>query len=152
MTLLIGKYRVRSYSPTGRGTKGYFAFAVGKARLLFLKVSWRPDTTEVTTEFARYAELYKYNVPNIAHLVGGGDTKHDLEEAKNRTDSTALLRTRTQELLDIPKLRARVQTRLVFETLGIPLSEYQTSLSLVTVIRDAILGKCHGASSTIHMP
>ena len=91
-------------------------------------------------------------MPNIAQLVGGGDTKHDLEEAKSRTHSTALLRTRTQELLDIPKLRARVQTRLVFETLGIPLSEYQTSLSLVTVIRDATLGKCHGASSTIHMP
>ena len=143
MTLLIGKYHVRNDSPTGRGTKGYFAFAVGKARLLFLKVSWRPDTIEVTPEVDRYAELYKYNVPNIAQLVDGGDTKHDPQEAKTRTDDTgtAKLRTRTQDLLNTPKLRARIQTRLVFETLGIPLSEYAKSQSLAMVIRDAILGE-----------
>ena len=161
MTLLIGKYHVRNYSPTGRGTKGYFAFAVGKARLLFLKVSWRPETDEVTPEVDRYAELYEHNVPHIAQLVGGGDTKHDPREAqtpvgktaKRRTRTpgdnlkTAKLRTRTQDLLNIPKLHARIQTRLIFETLGIPLSEYHESVSLVKVIRDAIEGEQRDGSS-----
>ena len=148
MTLLIGKYHVRNDSLAGRGTKGYFAFAAGKARLLFLKVSWRPDTTGVTPEVDRYAELCKHNIPNIAKLVGGGDTQHDPQEAKTRIGDMAKLRTRTQELFDSPKPHARIQTRLVFETLGIPLSEYRESVSLVKAVRDAIEGTRLGSSST----
>ena len=127
LTLIIGKYRVRSYSPTGRATKGYFAYVMGAKRLVFVKISWRPETDEVVMELDRYAALYRAEVPHIAVVVSGGDTSHSPEGAKSfrRADDSKgpLLRTRTQELLTTPKLYPRVQTRLIFETLGIPLSE-----------------------------
>ena len=140
LTLIIGKYRVRSYSPTGRATKGYFAYVMGQNRLVFVKISWRPETTTVTRELDRYAALYEAKVPHIAILVGGGDTSHVSKEAKSRGKSLEL-RTRTQELLGITMLYPRVQTRLVFETLGIPLSEYEQPASLACVVRDALKGE-----------
>lgn len=94
----------------------------------------------MTPELDRYAALYEAKVPHIAILVGGGDTSHVSKEAKSRGQSLEL-RTRTQELLGISKYYPRIQTRLVFETLGIPLSEYQQSTSLVRVVRHALEGE-----------
>ena len=152
LTLIIGKYRVRSYSQTGRATKGYFAYVMGQNRLVFVKISWRPDTPTATPELERYAALHNAGVPHIAVLVSGGDTSHVPTEARSRRGEPLLLRTRTQELLGISKLYdPRIQTRLVFETLGIPLSEYLQSSSLVYVVMHALEGeRNHGINVVAH--
>ena len=77
LTLLIGKYRVGSDSPTGRATKGYIAYVVGLRRLLFLKTSWRPVSANVTPEAERYRNLYAHDVPYIAKLISAADTQNN---------------------------------------------------------------------------
>lgn len=141
MTLLIGKYHVRSYSPTGRGGKGYFAYVVGGQRLVFLKLLWRPDSTEIDPEHETYARLHAKGVQNIPRVIVGEDVCHV-------PDSTAMgevsqpLRTLTQDFLaSESKLLPRLAYRLVIETLGIPLSEYSDSYELTRVVLDAVEGE-----------
>ena len=115
-------------------------------RLLFLKISWRPESEleglRIATEVERYNDLYAAEVPNILQLVCGADTKHNPSEV-SRPDLR--LHTRTQERLGIPKLHKRIQTRLVFETLGIPLSEYKKSTDLIAVLYQVLLGKSYAS-------
>ena len=131
LTLIIGKHNVRNYSLTGRATKGYFAYVVGQKRLVFLKLSWRPNSPNIPAEHVTYQMLYDAEVPNIPQLAAGEDACHRSGEK---------LRTRTQEFMTGDKPLERLQYRLVVETLGLPLSEYVDSYALVCVIRDAVAG------------
>ena len=70
---LIGKHIVASFSPTGRGTKGYVAFNLKNARLCFLKDYWRPSSAQIRSELEIYKRLHDNNVRRIATALGGGD-------------------------------------------------------------------------------
>ena len=140
LTLLIGKYRVQGDSPIGRATKGYFAYVPAQNCLVFLKISWRPLSPDTPSEVERYAQLYAAEVPNVAKLLCGADTYHDPKELADQDGNPVPLRTRNQEWVDNPKLCQRAQIRLVFETLGMPLSEYIDSRAMVKVIYDALKG------------
>ena len=143
MTLLIGRYHIRSYSTTGRATKGYFAYVLGQSRLVFLKVTWRPDSPHIDTEVDRYIELHTAKVPNIPHLLTGYDTRHDPIITPNAVDvdgNGPLLRTQNHSFYKTENLLPRIQTRLVYETLGLRLDEYQASWVLVKVVFDALRG------------
>lgn len=133
LTLVIGRHHARNYSPTGRGTKGYFAYIVGQKRLVFVKLAWRSMSENIYPEHKTYQTLYDHNVPNIPQIITGEDVCH----AATREP----LRTRTQEFMTSAwKPLERRQYRLVIETLGLPLSEYRDSFALVHATRDSVFG------------
>ena len=126
---------------------------LGQNRLVFLKITWRPDSPYIATETERYADLHAARVPNIPHLLSGYDTCHDLDVAADAVDSDgnkALLRTRSHEFLNVPDLLARVQTRIVYETLGLRLDEYQEPSALVKVVCDALAGTDQLSRNSVH--
>ena len=57
------------------------------------------------------------------------------------------LETRTQDCVDVPNTHKRVQTRLVFETIGVPLSEHDNSWSLIIIFNQVLIGE-RGMSET----
>lgn len=148
-TVLIGKYHVRNYSPTGRGTKGYIAYVLGEEReerLVFIKMGWRPESTSITPELETYKTLYKKNVEHIAQVLGGGDVYHDPFFSPTACDAEGKarqLRTVSQDFIQgDADMLPRVQYRLVVETLGIPLGEYFNSFALVCAVFQAFNGEC----------
>ena len=70
---LIGKPTSVSYSATGRGTKGYVAYEVGQSRLVFLKDSWRWESSRPEHEV--YKRLKEAGVRNVSTLVCGADVQ-----------------------------------------------------------------------------
>ena len=90
LTLIIGQYHAQNYSPTGRGTKGYFAYVMGQSRLVFLNLVWRANSQDIWPEHETYRNLYDANVPNIPQLITGGDVLHTSgEKIRTRTTSSS---------------------------------------------------------------
>lgn len=142
LTLIVGKHAVRSYSPTGRGTKGYYAYVVGEHRLVFLKLTWRLDSPQFTQEHETYHELELARVQHVPKVLAGGDICHDPRVVRDPRGSPLPLRTRSQAFLlrKHKKLLPRVRYFLVLETVGVPLSEYKNSATLVRAVYHALLG------------
>lgn len=126
---LVGKRRVASDSPVGRGTRGYVAYDMNTGQLVFLKDSWRIDSPSCRPEREVYERLWKNRVRNIATPISGGDVCN----ADGRTQ-----RTRTQDFL--PQLRGRIHYRLVVKEIGRPLEEYPEEVVMANVMIDAIEG------------
>lgn len=143
LTLLIGKYPTGSDSPIGRGTKGFFAYVVGKQRLVFLKLTWRTDDPDNTDELKIYERLKDGEVPFIPDILGGGNVHHVVVDPTQGPQPGPRLRTRTQEFTEDKhmKLLPRVQFRLVIETLCIPLVKYKHSSELLLVVLCAYTGE-----------
>ena len=129
---LIGKPTSVSYSATGRGTKGYVAYEVGQSRLVFLKDSWRWESSRPEHEV--YMQLKVSEVRNVAILVCGADVQGSGGQVRA---------TRTQEFFakgELDKLK-RVHYRLVVEEIGTPLPEaYRESLDLCAFVFHALRG------------
>ncbi|EKM53388.1 uncharacterized protein PHACADRAFT_147924 [Phanerochaete carnosa HHB-10118-sp] len=134
LTLLVGKYHACNYSSTGRGTKGYFAYVVGKRRLVFLKLSWRPGCSDIPPEHETYERLYEKKVEHIPQLLSGEDICHVSHRGLGRR-----LSTRTQEFLQSPTPLRSFAYRLVIEILGLPLAEYRNSFVMVRVVSHAVI-------------
>lgn len=144
VTLVIGKHHARNASPWGRGTKGYMAYAPELGRLLFVKMGWRPTSSDVTSELATYMHLYEKGVKHIPQVVGGSDVCHGMDDALrpcNPNDKARpKLRTISQQSIksDGPmEFCERVQHRLIFETIGIPLGEYANALAMIYAVYQA---------------
>ena len=110
---------------------------MGQKRLVFLKLSWRPNSRNISPEYVTCRRLYDAGVPNIPQLISGEDVRHSSGE---------MLRTRTQEFMTGDRPLKCFRSRLVIETLGLPLSEYVDSYALVRVVRDAVAGAYYYAS------
>ena len=145
LTLVIGKYHTRSFSPTGRGTIGYIAYVVGKGQLVFMKDTWRGVSSGIPTELCTYTRLYALGVQHIAEIVGGGDVEHT--DRDGHTDHCQYTQTQAYLPLREPEVVRRQHFRLVTETLGLPLIEHKHSLALVHVIRDAVHGEAASCSA-----
>lgn len=135
ITLLIGTYHVYNYSPTSRGTKGYFAYVIGHERLVFLKLGWRPSSSDIDPEHKTYERLYAERVENIPQIIAGGDVYHYGDEGPGRR-----LCTRTQEFLSGSKPLKRYAYRLIIETLGLPLTEYRDTWEMFRIVGHAVIG------------
>ena len=139
LTLIIGRYTARNYSPTGRGTKGYIAYVVKHKRLVFLKLTWRPDSPDIQDELTTYKQLLAESVPFLPHVLAGGNILRRVKDSKGKVKNVQG-RTRSQDFLNIPNLLPRVQYHLVLETVGLPLSKYANSFALVSAVYQAFQG------------
>ncbi len=89
---LIGKHRVASGSPTGRGPKGFITFLLdaGHEGLYFLKDSWRADSKHIHPELEVYQRLKASGVTQgVATAVAGGDVggpNAQCTETRNETN------------------------------------------------------------------
>ncbi|KZT64569.1 hypothetical protein DAEQUDRAFT_769561 [Daedalea quercina L-15889] len=121
---LVGKPHFMTGSPTGGGTRGYFAYDIAEHRLVFFKECWRLDAPTYHPEGEVYLRLHSKNVPYIATPVAAGDVC-------DATDGMHC--TRAQEFLPgvPPKL---IQYRIILKEIGKPLEEYETSLGLVSAM------------------
>ncbi|CAL1710619.1 unnamed protein product [Somion occarium] len=127
---LIGRLRAGSRYPTGRGTKGFIAFDLQKPRFVFIKDGWRLDSGQVSTEMHFYDRLAKNHVRNVPTVLCGGDI------------GTPIQQTITQSFLtseSTVKFSPRIHHRIVFEEIGIPLEEHNSSQELCKVVYDSIL-------------
>ena len=130
---LIGKYIVGSHSPTGRATKGFYAFNLKTARLCFLKDYWRPNTPRIHAELDVYKRLHANSVRNIATVIAGGDVC-----------DPELQHTIAQIFMTVPPDESapveRAHCRLVIQELGRPLETYSLSGDMIGVVFDALNG------------
>lgn len=125
---LVGKPMMYCCSPTGRATKGYAAFDMEKARLVFLKDVWRAVSERIRPELDIYITLNMKQVRNVPTVLGGGDVGRQ--------------RTLTQKhLTDSNEVRERAHARLILMELGRSLESYEDSPELMAVVRSAIWGE-----------
>jgi hypothetical protein len=134
----------------GRSTFGYIAYNVATSNLVYLKDFWRTDLPGIQKEGDVYRELHEAEVPNIPLLGRAGDVP--LSPAHANTIPVVSQRTKTQDYVKgsgyghewcpgRPCVNPYVHYRLVLETLGQPLSTFNSTRQLCEVIRDAIVGK-----------
>ena len=114
---------------------------VGRHRLVFLKLAWRPDSPNIPKEVDTYDELHKAEVVCIPDVVAGGDL-HPAEDT-GTAGQAPQGRTRNQKFVNPSKLVPRVQCYLVLETIGMPLSKYTCLYSLILAVFQAFQGSCH---------
>ncbi|EKM49689.1 uncharacterized protein PHACADRAFT_265259 [Phanerochaete carnosa HHB-10118-sp] len=138
-TYIIGRHRSGSRSPTGRGGKGFIAYDVDRARLVFIKDYWCADHPEVHPELEVYRKL------NTARLANGSPISHIATAiAGGDVDGPKGQVTLTQEYLPVTertkgKPARRFHHRFVVWQVGRPLETYANSLELVGYVYQALL-------------
>ena len=130
----------------GRSTFGYIAYDLETKCLVYLKDFWRTDLPRIQKEGDVYRELHEAQVSHIAKLGPAGDVPLSTD-----TRPDLVQRTRTQDFVTgsggghdwcpgRPTVDPHVHYRLVLETLGRPLTTFESTRQLCEVIRDAIIG------------
>ncbi|KAI0039914.1 hypothetical protein FA95DRAFT_1475412, partial [Auriscalpium vulgare] len=109
-------------SMIGRATTGFVAYDIQRKKCVWLKDTWRIDSDDIKKEGDIYRLLREKHVPNIATFACAGD---DLQAA----DWACM----TGELIP------HVHYRLVLDTIGKKLKEFQSTRQLCSVLRDALL-------------
>ncbi|EKM51324.1 uncharacterized protein PHACADRAFT_151998 [Phanerochaete carnosa HHB-10118-sp] len=138
-TYIIGRHRSGSRSPTGRGGKGFIAYDVDRARLVFIKDYWCADHPEVHPELEVYRKL------NAARLANGSPISHIATAiAGGDVDGPKGQVTLTQEYLAATdrtkgKPARRFHHRFVVWQVGRPLETYDNGLQLVSTVYQALL-------------
>ncbi|EKM51332.1 uncharacterized protein PHACADRAFT_213176 [Phanerochaete carnosa HHB-10118-sp] len=136
-TYIIGRHRSGSRSPTGRGGKGFIAYDVDRARLVFIKDYWCADHPEVHPELEVYRKL------NAARLADGSPISHIAAAiAGGDVDGPKGQVTLTQEYLaerTKGKPASRFHHRFVVWQVGRPLETYKHGLELVGYMYQALL-------------
>ncbi|ETW82599.1 hypothetical protein HETIRDRAFT_416722 [Heterobasidion irregulare TC 32-1] len=117
-------------SPTGRATGGYEAFDLSTKKLVFLKDSWRYVADGVHREGETYEILAQAQVPHIPHVLYSGDVRNQA----TRTHEFAHIR-KGSEVKEIEKHR---HYRIVLKEIGRPLSDFNSTFELCSVIMHAI--------------
>ncbi|KAH9841811.1 uncharacterized protein C8Q71DRAFT_738905 [Rhodofomes roseus] len=121
---LVGKPHFMTGSPTGGGTRGWFAYDITNQRLVFLKECWRLDAPTYHPEGEVYLRLHSKQVPYIATPVAAGDVR----------DATGgMHHTRAQDFFLDPPPKL-IQYRIILKEIGKPLEEYETSFELMSAM------------------
>ena len=120
---LVSKFATESYNATGRGTRGYIAFELGKQELVFLKDSWRSEGRRPEHEI--YVQLKSKGARFITTLSCAGHI---------RSDYTDLLSVAQQTVTQLYSGdNPRIHYRLVVKEISIPLRDvlkFQTVLQI----------------------
>ncbi|KAI1786813.1 hypothetical protein LXA43DRAFT_751802 [Ganoderma leucocontextum] len=128
---LIGKPMFVNRSLSGRGTKAHVGYDLARDRVVFIKDSWRLNSTNVRSEYDTYLLLneavrrpgssVKFNIPT---LLGGGDVVVKGAKQQTRTSN--------------PDLLTRIHFRLVLKEICRPLEDFTSSSELVRVTLSAL--------------
>ena len=132
---LIGKPTSTSRSLCGRGTKTFVAYDIATKKVVVIKDSWRPNSTNYRSEYDTYLLLNNAEIPAgnpflIPTLLGGGDVIWN---------STAQETRPSRSNPDHPRV-TRTHFRLVLKEVCRPLEDFTNSLELVTAVMCAIEG------------
>ncbi|KAM5535281.1 hypothetical protein V8D89_011087 [Ganoderma adspersum] len=126
---LIGKPMFGNISLSGRGTKAHIGYDVAEDRVVFIKDSWRLNSTNVRSEYDTYLlneavrqsdQSVKFNVPT---LLGGGDVVVTGVVQQTQTSNRDLL--------------TRIHFRLVLKEICRLLEDFTMSSELVRVTMSA---------------
>ncbi|KAI0273372.1 kinase-like domain-containing protein, partial [Gloeopeniophorella convolvens] len=131
----------------GRATFGYLAYDLTTGGLVYLKDFWRLDLPGIQKEGDIYRELEGKNVSNIAKLGRAGDTVNERSE-----DPYARFCQRSRSSPVVFIVEPYVHYRLVLNTLGKPLNQFNSTRQLCEVIRDAVIahGEAYGKTGILH--
>ena len=126
-------------SPTGRATCAFIVYDVQRAKLVFLKDTWRIDLPSIEKEGDIYRHLHQCGVSHIAPLVRAEDITHQ--------------RTLTQDYADESgkqpferKFRPHQHYLLILDVVAQKLFTFRSAWELVIVMRDALIGILSEAS------
>ncbi|OSX55950.1 hypothetical protein POSPLADRAFT_1162002 [Postia placenta MAD-698-R-SB12] len=125
---LVGKPEHHTDSPIGRGTRGYIAYDMKTGKFVFLRDSWRYETSK--SEIKVYEQLHRNRVRHIATPICGGDVIGQ----DNSPQQTC-----AQEFDKDKKMPKYIHNRLVVEEIGISLLEFPTGRDLVVVMTHALI-------------
>ena len=137
--LIIGRPFWDSGSPCGRATRGYLAYDMVEKRLVFLKDSWRTESTRILAEGMMYAKLKKRNVPFLPDVLAAVDIKLNNKIQKTVTQNYTNKPFPPPWLSPCSRLDTLIHYRVVQE-LAYPLASALSSKEAVQVIRDVVEG------------
>ncbi|GJE97324.1 hypothetical protein PsYK624_135400 [Phanerochaete sordida] len=126
-TYLVGRPLTTRRPLAGKSTVGFVAFDVAQARLVFVKDQWRV-ADDMVTELGVYEDFVSHAIRGIAQLEAGGDVARQRTRSQDFADS-AFRNEMTVE---------RVHTRLVSETVGRPLKDFDSGESLLRHVAFAV--------------
>ncbi|EJF67468.1 hypothetical protein DICSQDRAFT_142985 [Dichomitus squalens LYAD-421 SS1] len=127
---LVGKPASQSSSLVGKVAKGFVAYDMTNQQVVFIKDGWRPDSSEVQSEYETYLQLREMASGElyIPTLLGGGDVTFDGQ----RQQTTSF-----NELSNlIPPL---AHCRLIFKEICRPLEDFTNSYELVKAVTWALV-------------
>ncbi|KAI0688873.1 hypothetical protein C8Q76DRAFT_685963 [Earliella scabrosa] len=140
---LVSRPVVSPLSPTGRGTKAYWAFCTRTNRVVFLKDTWRDPMEDEGTTLAKLNELRVCNVPEF---VLHGDIFSYLPSYQESPSSTKLQCTKSARYAGKswvcpvngkpPKLQTFVHYRIVLGTVGYGLERFRGTSELLHATYD----------------
>ena len=134
---LIGKPTSTSRSLCGRGTKTFVAYDIATKKVVVIKDSWRPNSTNYRSEYDTYlllnnAEIRAGKPFLIPTLLGGGDVIWNRATQETRPPDR-------ESNPDHPRV-TRTHLRLVLKEVCRPLEDFTNSLELVTAVVCAMDG------------
>lgn len=129
--------RVTPYTPPGRATRGFPAYDVSRCVPVFLKDSWRLDVRDIWQEGSVYKTLKEASVRHIPNCLSSGDI---LSSRYHATKTSNYVRATWACYLTAHFTRHR-HYRLTLDVIGRSLTTFRSSYELVSVVRDATIGK-----------
>ncbi|CAA7266257.1 unnamed protein product [Cyclocybe aegerita] len=120
--------------PLGRGTRCFKAYDCQTGKVVLLKDTWRVDGYD--KEGDTYRLLHKHKVPHIAGLLAAGDVPGRNSECGA-----------THDVFPKPrKHRVHIHYRLVLDTVGDPLTRFDSTWGMVQAVYCAV--QAHAAAVT----
>jgi hypothetical protein len=132
--------RVTPYTPPGRATRGFQAYDVLGAKLVYMKDSWRVDMPDILPEGEVYKMLEDKNVRNIPHCVSSGNIATDHYHASKTCKYTD----KPWACLSGPDLKPFIphrHYRLTLDVIGLPLTNFKSSFQMVSAVYNAMEGE-----------
>ncbi|KAH9941990.1 hypothetical protein B0H21DRAFT_893184 [Amylocystis lapponica] len=161
LRLFVSRPVVSPLAMASRATRGYWAVTEDNG-VVFLKDTWRHTAFDLELESDILADLNKFNVRHIAHLVIHGDVHYKSPAADGGEDmeKDIVQRTQTDTFQDSEwsctgqrklALSPHVHYRLVTSTVGYPLAQFigtqellQTTFHAFEAMKDAFAhGRLH---------
>lgn len=130
LELIVGRPLHASRSLIDRSTKAHVAYDMKNNRLVFMKTSWRAESTKVPAERDTYIHLWSHGVRHIARPVSAGDVSSD----------GVLQRTLTQTYAKREQTAVgRIHYRLVIDEVYEPMETYLHPYEMVVVLSGALI-------------
>lgn len=145
---VIGRPFWGSDSATGRATRGYTAYDTVLKRLVFLKDSWRTDSSHILPEGEIYIKLKYYNVPFLPTVIAAGDVLVGGRPQKTITQRYANNKFPPAWRAPCSRLDTLIHYRVVQE-LAYPLISAVSSKEVVQALRDVVEGTSGGVVSSL---
>lgn len=131
---IAGAPRWNVRSALGRGTRGFFAYAVIEKRLVYLKDTWRIDADTFEREGDTYRRLRQHNVEFVPSMLSAGDAQNQSTITQNFQAHKWCFGTQG--------LQRHQHYRLVLNEIGSNLWGFRNIKDVCSALLDALRGMC----------